>query len=50
MFLVDVRDAKARIMEVSMSRCLWADLGISLSPSEIEENRREMWKNFPSGI
>lgn len=26
---------------------LWADLGISLSAEEIEENQREMWKNFP---
>lgn len=26
---------------------LWADLGISLSAEEIDENRREMWKNFP---
>ena len=26
---------------------LWADLGISLSAGEIDENRREMWRNFP---
>lgn len=26
---------------------LWADLAISLSAEEIEENQREMWKNFP---
>jgi hypothetical protein len=26
---------------------LWADLGISLSAEEIDEARREMWKNFP---
>ena len=26
---------------------LWSGLGISLSAEEIEENRREMWKNFP---
>jgi hypothetical protein len=26
---------------------LWAHLGISLSSEEIEENQREMWKNFP---
>jgi hypothetical protein len=26
---------------------LWADLGISLSAEEIDENRREMWRNFP---
>ena len=26
---------------------LWADLGISLSAEDIEENQSEMWKNFP---
>lgn len=26
---------------------LWADLGVSLSGEEIDENRREMWRNFP---
>lgn len=26
---------------------LWADLGVSLSAEEMEENQREMWKNFP---
>ena len=26
---------------------LWSGLGISLSAEEIEENRLEMWKNFP---
>ena len=26
---------------------LWADLGISLSEEEIEESRRDMWRNFP---
>ena len=26
---------------------LWADLGISLSAEEIEEDQREIWKNFP---
>ncbi len=28
-------------------RGLWADLGISLSADEIEENQRDMWRNFP---
>jgi hypothetical protein len=28
-------------------RGLWAGLGISLSAEEIEENEREMWRNFP---
>ena len=26
---------------------LWADLGISLSADDIEQNQREMWKDFP---
>jgi len=26
---------------------LWADLNISLSADDIEENQREMWKDFP---
>jgi hypothetical protein len=26
---------------------LWADLGISISAEELDENQREMWKNFP---
>lgn len=26
---------------------LWADLNIALTAREIEENQREMWKNFP---
>jgi hypothetical protein len=26
---------------------LWADLHIALTAEEIEENQREMWKNFP---
>ena len=26
---------------------LWAHLGISLSAEDIDENQREMWKNFP---
>ena len=26
---------------------LWADLGISLSAEEIEENQRDMWRGVP---
>ena len=26
---------------------LWANLGVSLSAEEIDENQREMWRNFP---
>ena len=28
-------------------RGLWADLGISLSAEELDENQREMWQGFP---
>lgn len=28
-------------------RGLWKDLNVSLSAEEIDENQREMWKNFP---
>jgi hypothetical protein len=26
---------------------LWADLNITVTAKEIEENQREMWKDFP---
>src|SRR6266699_3212326 len=26
---------------------LWADLNITLTAEEIEENQRQMWRNFP---
>jgi hypothetical protein len=29
------------------ARGLWSDLAISLSAADIDEARREMWKNFP---
>jgi hypothetical protein len=29
-------------------RGLWQDLGISLSPEEIEMNQRDMWRNCPN--
>ena len=28
-------------------RGLWADLGISLSAEELDENQREMWQGLP---
>jgi siroheme synthase (precorrin-2 oxidase/ferrochelatase) len=30
-----------------VGRGLWANLNIDLSAEEIDEARREMWKNFP---
>jgi hypothetical protein len=26
---------------------LWADLNVTLTTEEIDQNQREMWKNFP---
>ncbi len=42
-----LRDAAAKKRPFKSVKGLWADLGISLSGDEIEENQREMWKNFP---
>ena len=44
-----LRDESAKKKPFKSVRGLWADLGISLSPIEIEENQQEMWKNFPRG-
>ena len=27
---------------------LWADLGVQISPEDLDEARREMWGGFPS--
>lgn len=29
---------------------LWTDLNVTLTAEEIEENQREMWKNFPREV
>jgi hypothetical protein len=42
-----LRDEAERRSPFKSIRGLWADLGISLSPKEIEENQRDMWRNFP---
>jgi hypothetical protein len=42
-----LRDEAAPKKPFKSIKGLWADLGISLSAEEIEENQREMWKNFP---
>ena len=42
-----LRDEAGRKSPFKSVRGLWADLGISLSPEEIEENQRDMWQNFP---
>ncbi|HYW43235.1 MAG TPA: hypothetical protein VE959_10300 [Bryobacteraceae bacterium] len=50
----EVLDHAARLRDESVKKKpfksvegLWADLGISLSAEEIDENRREMWRTFP---
>ena len=42
-----LRDEAGRKSPFKSVRGLWADLGISLSPEEIEQNQRDMWRNFP---
>jgi len=42
-----LRDECVKKKPFKSVRGLWADLGISLSSPEIEQNQNEMWKNFP---
>ena len=42
-----LRDETVKKAPFKSVRGLWADLGISLSPAEIEQNQSDMWKNFP---
>jgi len=42
-----LREESAKNKPFKSVKGLWADLGISLSASEIEDNQRDMWKNFP---
>ena len=42
-----LRDETAPKRPFKSIKGLWADLDISLSAEEIDEARREMWKNFP---
>jgi hypothetical protein len=42
-----LRQAAAPKKPSKSVRGLWSDLGISLSAEEIEQNQREMWKDFP---
>ena len=43
-----LRDEAGSKIAFKSVKGLWADLGISLSAQEIEENRRDMWRNFPT--
>lgn len=40
------RDEEGKNRPFKSIRGLWADLGVSLSPEEIEENQQDMWRNF----
>jgi hypothetical protein len=42
-----LRDQAGKKQPGQSLKGLWADLGVSLSAREIEEDRRELWKNFP---
>lgn len=42
-----LRDEAVRKKSFKSIRGLWADLGVSLSPEEIEQNQRYIWRNFP---
>ena len=42
-----LRDEAGRKSPFKRVRSLWEDLGISLSPEEIERNQRDLWRNFP---
>jgi hypothetical protein len=42
-----LRDESVKKRRFKSVRGLWADLGISLSAGEIEENQSDLWKNFP---
>ena len=42
-----LRDEAVKKKPFKSVKGLWADLGISLSGGEIEDNQREMWRNFP---
>ena len=42
-----LRQASAAKGPRRSAKGLWSDLAISLSAGEIDEARREIWKNFP---
>jgi hypothetical protein len=42
-----LRDEAGKKSPFKSVKGLWGDLGISLSPEEIDENQRELWRNFP---
>jgi hypothetical protein len=42
-----LRDETSKKTPFKSVKGLWADLGVSLSAAEIEDNQRDMWRNFP---
>ncbi len=42
-----LRDESVKRRPFKSVKGLWANLGISLSADEIEQNQNDMWKNFP---
>ena len=42
-----LRDESVKKRPFKSVKGLWADLGISLSSDEIEQNQSDMWRNFP---
>ncbi len=42
-----LRDESVKRRPFKSVRGLWADLNISLSSDDIEQNQIEMWKNLP---
>jgi hypothetical protein len=42
-----LRDESVKKRPFKSVKGLWADLGISLSSGEIDQNQRDLWKNFP---
>jgi hypothetical protein len=45
-----LRDESIKKKPFKSVKGLWAGLGVSLSAEEIDQNQREMWKNFPSEV
>ena len=42
-----LRDETTKKTPFKSVRGLWSDLGVSLSAAEIEDNQRDMGRNFP---
>ncbi len=47
---IDTLDPNSKHGKLNSLEGLWADLGFSLSESDIADARREMWESFPRNI